>query len=56
MRRGTEAAFVVIDSSLIALIREKLNRIEIYRLEVCPSPSVPLLQTVCFLVSLSCRP
>ena len=49
MRQGTESAFVVIDSSLIALIREKLNRIEIYRLEVCPSTSVPLLQTVCLL-------
>ena len=49
MRQGTGAAFIVIDSSLIALIREKLNRIEIYRLEVYPSPSVPLLQTVCFL-------
>ena len=49
MRLGTEATFAVIDRSLIALSREKLNRIEIYRLEVCPSTSVPLLQTVCSL-------
>jgi len=41
--------FVVIDSSLVALIREKLNRLEIYRLEVCPSTGVTLLRTVCLL-------
>ena len=46
---GTEAPFVIIDSSLVALIREKLNRLEIYRLEVCPSTGVPLLRTVCLL-------
>src|SRR5579863_1196973 len=49
MRRGTESAFVVIDSNLIALVREKLNRIEIYRLEVSPSAGVPLSETVCLL-------
>ena len=49
MRQGSESSFMVIDSNLIALIRVELNRIEIYRLEVCPSASVPLLQTVCHL-------
>ena len=49
VRPGTEAPFVVIDTSLVALIREKLNRLEIYRLEVCPSTRVPLLRTVCLL-------
>ena len=48
MRPGAEDTLAVIDSSLIALRREKLNRIEIYKLEVCPSTSV-LLQTVCSL-------
>jgi len=49
MRRGSQSCFAVIDRSLIALIRERLNRIEIYRLEVCPSASAPLLQTMCLL-------
>jgi len=47
MCSNTKASFVVIDSSLIAVIREKLNRLEIYRLEV--HPSIPLLQMVCLL-------
>ena len=49
MRQGSESSFMVIDNNLIALIRVELNRIEVYRLEVCPPASVPLLQTVCFL-------
>ena len=49
MPQGPESTFVVIDSSLIALIRTELNRIDIYRCEVYPSTSVPLLQTVCVL-------
>ena len=49
MRPATEGPFMVIDSSLVAQIRDKLNRLEIYRLEVCPSTGVPLLRTVCLL-------
>jgi len=49
MRQGSRSSFMAIDSNLIALTREELNRIEVYRLEICPSASVPLLQTVCFL-------
>ena len=49
MRLGSQSAFVVIDRSSIALIREGLNRIEVYRLEACPSASAPLLQMMCLL-------
>ena len=49
MRQGLGFAFGVIDSSLIALIKMDLNRIDIYRCEVHPSTNVPLLQTVCVL-------
>jgi len=47
--QGSGSSFMVIDSNLIALIRVGLNRIEIYRLEICLSASVPLLKMVCLL-------
>ena len=46
---GSASGVTVINSSLIALINTDLNRIDIYRCEVCPSTSVPLLQMVCVL-------
>ena len=46
---GSAFGVTVINNSLIAQIRTDLNRIDIFRFEVCPSTSVPLLQMVCVL-------
>jgi len=47
IRRSRGPGFVAIDTSLIALIREEPNGLEICKLEI--SPPGPRLQSVCFL-------